>query len=150
MALINTPFGEIELERKPITLWINDSSIGAKQLVTYDGIRDQSEQYEFANIIWIVDQYDEEGNKLNELHAVQGRQVITPVNGNNRVTDEGLLILREAFPETEAGQRAFQMAWNKGHNEYQYWMALIRVAPLPVVLEAAGNLLAQYGRFDRI
>lgn len=150
METITTPFGDIELDKKPISFWINDSSIGARQMVTYEGIQSQSEIWQQASIIWIIDQYDQDGNKLNELHAVQGRRIETIVSGQNRVTAEGIQIAREAFPDTESGQRAFQFALNKGYNEYLYWMALLRVAPLPVVLEAAGNLLAQYGRFDRI
>ena len=149
MNKITTPFGEIDLDVQPISFWIKDSSIGARQLVTYEGIRSKTETGQFAQIVWIIDQYDAEGNKLNELHAVQGRQVITPVSGQNRVTAEGILIQRESFPEGEIGDRAYQMAYAKGHNEYKYWMALLHVAPLPVVIQAAGNMLAQFERFDR-
>lgn len=150
MKTVNTPFGEVNLDTSPIQFWIKDSSIGSKQLVRYEGIQSQSETHEYANILWIIDQYDQDGvTKLNELHAVQGRQVMTPINGYNRVTDSGVLILRESFPQTEAGQVAFQKLWDAGHNEYRYWTALLRIAPLPNIIEAAGNLLAQYDRFDR-
>ena len=87
--------------------------------------------------------------KLNEIHAVQGRQVTTPISGQNRVTDNGLLIVRESYPMDTEGEQAFQLAWNEGHNEYRYWTSLLRIAPLPVVLQAAGNLLNQFNRFDR-
>lgn len=149
MNKITTPFGEIDLDIDPISFWINDSSIGARQLVTYEGIRSKTERGQFAQIVWIIDQYDKEGNKLNELHAVQGRQVITPVSGQNRVTAEGILIVREAFPEGEIGDRAYEMSRAKGYNEYAYWMALLRIAKLPDVIIAAGNLLAQYERYNR-
>ena len=149
MSIVKTPLGEIDLDVKPISFYIQDSSIGAKRRVQFDGIRSMSDLNQFAQIVWIVWQEDENGNLKNELDAVQGRQVITPVSGENRVTAEGILIIREAFPEGEVGERAFEMAKSKGYNEYLYWMALLRIAPLPMVLEAAGNLLASYQRFDR-
>ena len=148
--LIKTPFGEVDLTPTPISFWVSDSSIGAKRKVVFDGIRSQSEEGQFAQIVWKIWQFDEDGETLiNELDAVQGRIVITPVTGQNRVTSDGILIMREAFPEGEVGDRTYQMAWNAGHNEYRYWTALLRIAPLPNIIEAAGNLLAQYDRFDR-
>lgn len=149
MNIINTPFGEIDLDITPISFWITDSTLGTRRKVDYEGIRSQTERGQFAQIVWLIWQYDKEGNLLNELDAVQGRQVITPVTGQNRVTSEGLLIVREAFPEGEIGDRAFQMAYDKGHNEYLYWMSLLRIAKLPDVIIAAGYLLAQYERYDK-
>jgi hypothetical protein len=149
MELIKTPFGDIDLDVVPISFFISDSSLGTRRKVQFEGIKSMTERGQFAQIVWLIWQYDQEGNLLNELDAVQGRQVITPVSGQNRVTAEGILIMREAFPEGEVGDRAYQMAFDKGYNEYQYWMALLRLAPLPVVLNAAGNLLAQYERYDR-
>jgi len=148
--LIKTPFGEVDLDYDPITFLIKKSSIGAIRKVEFEGIHAQSNTDQFAQIVWIVWQLDEAKEKLNPLDVVQERKVITPVSGQNRVTSEGILIMREGFPEGDVGDRAYQMAWNAGHNEYKYWMALLRIAPLPIVLEAAGNLLAQYEQFDRI
>lgn len=149
MNLIKTPFGEIDLDFQPISFYIEDSSIGAKRRVDFEGIRSMTVLGEFAQIVWLIWQEDQEGKLKNELDAVQGRQVITPVSGQNRVTAEGILIMREAFPIGEVGDRAYQISFDKGYNEYQYWMALLRIAPLPQVLKAAGNLLAQHERYDR-
>lgn len=147
--LITTPFGQIDLDVQQISFFISDSSIGARRRVVFEGIRSMTDSGQFAQIVWTIWQEEEEGGLKNELDAVQGRQVITPVSGQNRVTAEGILITREAFPVGEVGDRAYQMALDKGYNEYQYWMALLRIAPLPKVLKAAGNLLAQYERYDR-
>jgi len=149
MEKIKTPFGDIDLDLEPISFFISDSSLGTRRKVQFEGIRSMTERGQFAQVVWLIWQYDQEGNLLNELDAVQGRQVITPVSGQNRVTADGVLIIREAFPEGEVGDRAYQMAMNSGYNEYQYWMALLRVAPLPQVLAAAGNLLNQHERYDR-
>lgn len=149
MNIIKTPFGDIDLNIKPITFFISDSSLGTRRKVQFEGIRSMTERGQFAQIVWLIWQYDQEGNLVNELDAVQGRQVITPVSGHNRVTAEGILIIREAFPEGEVGDRAYQMAFDKGYNEYQYWMAVLRLAPLPVVIQAAGNILAEFYRYDR-
>lgn len=149
MNIIKTPFGEIDLDSEPIRFPIKDSSLGTTQEVVWEGITQQSETNQFALIIWQIWQYGQDGKLINPLVAVQGRQVITPVSGQNRVTADGILIMREAFPEGEVGDRAYQMAFNSGHNEYHYWMALLRVAPLSTVITAAGQMLAQYARFDR-
>lgn len=146
---ITTPHGEIDLAQKPVELQISDSSIGFTRKVTFEGIRSMSEEGEFAQIVWKVWQYDKEGNLLNELDAVQGRQITTPVSGQNRVTSEGVTILREVFPEGEVGDRAYQMAFEAGHNEYRYWMSLLQNVPLPQVLAAAGAILSQFERFDK-
>jgi hypothetical protein len=147
---INTPFGKIDLTPHPISFWIEDSSIGAKRRVDFEGIQAQSEDQEVALITWKVWQFEQDGETLiNQLDAVQGRVVTTPVIGYNRVSSEGLLIMRESFPEGEVGDRAYQMAYSKGHNEYRYWMALLRIAPLPIVLQSAGSMLAQFHRFER-
>lgn len=149
--LIKTPFGEIDISPVPISFWITDSTIGAKRRIDFEGIKSQSEDRQFAQIFWKVWQFEKEGETLiNELDAVQGRIVITPVSGQNRVTADGILIMRESFPEGEIGDRAYQMAWDAGHNEYLYWMALLRVAPLPTVIQTAGAMLAQYNRYDRL
>lgn len=145
-----TPLGEVDLTPQPIELQITDSSIGFTRRVVFEGIRSQSESGEFAQIVWKVWQYDAEENLLNELDAVQGRQVVTPVSGQNRVTADGVTILREGFPAGEVGDRAFEMAWNAGYNEYRYWMGLLQGVPLPQVLAAAGSILSQFERFDRI
>lgn len=150
MDIIKTPFGEIDLDYEPISIDIQDSEIGTKMRVYFEGINSMTEEGQFANIVWIVRQYDQDGKQLNPLFAVQERRVVTPVSGGNRVTSGGILILREGFPEGEIGDRAYQMAMSSGHNEYKFWMALLRVANLPTVLEAAGNMLAQYNRYDRI
>lgn len=149
MEIIATPFGEIDLDIQPISFWITDSTIGTRRKVTYEGIRSQSESEQFANIVWYITQHDQDGNLINSLDAVQNRQVITPVSGQNRVNSQGTLIIRELFPEGEKGQEAFNLAWQSGHNEYKFWMGLLRIAPLPTVLLAGGNLLSQYQRFDR-
>jgi hypothetical protein len=149
MSIVKTPFGEIELESKPISFFITDSSLGTKREVRFEGIRSMTESGQFAQIVWTLWQYDKEDNLVNELEAVQGRQIITPVSGENRVNSNGILILRESFSDTEEGQLSYQKAYDNGHNEYKYWLALLRVAPLPTVISAAGNLLAQYQRFDR-
>lgn len=149
--LIKTPFGEIDLNPTPISFWISDSSIGAKRRVDFEGIQSQSEDQQFAIILWKVWQFEQDRETLiNELDAVQGRIVTTPVTGYNRVTSEGISVMRESFPEGEIGDRAYQMAMNAGHNEYHYWMALLRVAPLPTVIQAAGSMLAQFERYDRL
>jgi hypothetical protein len=146
---VTTLFGEIDLDYTPIEFPITDSSIGARRIVRFEGIRSQSDSQEFAQILWTIWQMDEKGELKNELDAVQGRQVITPVSGQNRVTANGILILREAFPQGEVGDRAYQMAWNAGYNEYRYWMALLRLATLPNVIIGAGSILAQYERYDK-
>lgn len=148
--IIKTPFGEVDLDYRSIDFLITESSLGAMRKVEFEGIQYMSEKKQYAEIVWLIWQYNKENNLINELDAVQGRTVITPVTGLNRVTSDGILIMREVFPEGEIGDRAYQMAMNAGHNEYHYWMALLRVAPLPIVIQTAGNMLAQYNRYDRI
>lgn len=151
MKIIKTPLGEIDLEVPPISFWITDSSIGAKRRVDFEGISAQSQAGGYAQIVWKIWQFDEDQEtRKNELDAVQGRIVFSTISDHNRVTSDGILITREGFPEGEVGDRAYQMALAAGHPEYSYWMALLRVAHLPTVLEAAGNMLAQYNRYDRI
>lgn len=149
MTKITTPLGEIEIDPQPIEFEISDSEIGTKLKVRFEGIRSMTDTDEFANIVWTVSQFDNEGKRMNPLFAVQDRQVVTEVSGNNRVTDEGITIIRAAFPEGEVGDRAYQMAWNAGHNEYHYWMALLKVGTLPAILTAAGQILSQYNRFHQ-
>lgn len=149
MTKITTPLGEIEIDPQPIEFEISDSEIGTKLKVKFEGIRSMTESGEFANIVWTVSQFDLEGKRMNPLFAVQDRQVVTEVSGRNRVTNEGITIIRESFPEGEAGDRAYQTAWNAGHNEYYYWMALLKVGTLPKILKAAGQILSQYNRFHQ-
>jgi hypothetical protein len=147
--LIKSPFGEIDLDYPPIEFLIKDSSLGSIRKVRYEGILHQSETGQFAEILWNIWQFDAEGNLISSLDAVQGRQVSTLVSGQNKVSADGILILRELFPEGEIGDRAYRMAWSSGCNEYKYWMALLRVAPLATVITLAGQMLAQFERFDR-
>jgi hypothetical protein len=149
MKLISTPFGEIDLDSPQIEFQIKNSTIGAVRKIAFEGIRSMTEEGEFAQIVWKVWQYGDDGNLKNPLDAVQNRTVITPVSGQNRVTNDGILIIRELFAEGEEGNVAYQAAFDAGHNEYKYWLALLRVAPLTTVISAAGQLLAQYSRFDR-
>jgi len=148
-TIIKSPFGEIDLDSPPIEFQIKDSSIGSIRKVRFEGILHQSETGQFAEILWNIWQFNSEGNQISALDAVQGRQVSTVVSGNNRVNADGILIIRELFPEGEIGDRAYQMAYTTGHNEYKYWMALLRIAPLTTVITAAGQMLAQFERFDR-
>jgi hypothetical protein len=149
MNKINTPFGEIDLESSALEFQIKDSTIGAIRKVVFDGIEAMSEEKQYAFISWKIWQYDSDKNLKNELDAVQGRVVITPVSGSNRVTDEGILIIRELFPEGKSGDEEFTMAFSQGHNEYKYWMGLLRIVPLTTVITAAGQLLERYKRFER-
>lgn len=145
---LETPFGEIDLDYVPIEFPISESSQGFQRIVRYEGIRSKSEEGQFATLIWKIWQYDKEGNALPEREFVQGREVRTDVSGNSRVTSGGITIKREGFPEGEVGDRAFQMAWNAGHNEYRFWMAVLHSRPMPEAIKAAGMILAQYGVFD--
>lgn len=149
MTKITTSFGELDLGYLPIEFDVSDSELGTKLRVRFEGIRSMTESGEFANIIWVVSQYSEEGDRLNPLFAVQDRQVITEVSGRNRVTPDGITIKREAFPEGETGDRAYQMAYSSGHNEYRFWMALLHTRSLPEIITAAGQILAQYARFHQ-
>jgi hypothetical protein len=147
--MINTPFGEIDLDSPSIEFKIKESSIRAVRKVSFEGIRSMTEEGQFAQIVWKIWQYDVDGNLKNELDAVQGRTVLTPISGENKVNDEGVLIMRELFKEGDSGDKEFTIALSKGHNEYKYWMALLRIAPLTTVITAAGQLLEKYQRFDR-
>jgi hypothetical protein len=149
MTMINTPFGEIDLDSPSIEFKIKESSIGAFRKVSFEGIRSMTEEGQFAQIVWKIWQYDVNGNLKNELDAVQDRTVLTPISGANRVTDEGILIMRELFPAGESGDEEFTMAFSQGHNEYKYWMGLLRIVPLTTVITAAGQLLERYKRFER-
>jgi hypothetical protein len=149
MNKINTPFGEIDLESSAIEFEIKNSSIGSIRKVAFDGIHAMSEEKQYAFIAWKIWQYDSDENLKNELDAVQGRVVITPVSGSNKVTDEGVLIIRELFTEGKSGDEEFTIALSQGHNEYKYWMGLLRIVPLTTVITAAGQLLEKFQRFDR-
>lgn len=146
--IIETPFGLIDLEYNKIELPISESSQGFTRIVIYEGILNNSEDGQYATLLWKVYQYDKEGNLLPDREFIQGREVRTDVSGNNRVNSGGITIKREAFPEGELGDRAYQMAWNAGHNEYRFWMAVLHSRTMPEAIKAAGMILAQYGVFD--
>jgi hypothetical protein len=146
--MIETPFGPIDLDYTPIELTISANSQGFPRIARYEGIQSNSENGQYATLSWRIWQYDKEGNLLPDREFVQGREVRTEVSGNNRVTPDGITIKREGFPEGEVGDRAFQMAWNAGHNEYRFWMAVLYSRTLPEAVKAAGMILAQYGVFD--
>lgn len=148
MNTIESPFGHLNIDYSPIEFTINPSSQGMERRVRYDGILFKSESNEAASIVWKIWQYDKEGNLLPDREFVQGREVRTDVSGSNRVTSGGITIKRERFPQGEVGDRAYQMAWNSGYNEYRFWMAVLHSRLLPEAIQAAGMILAQYGVFD--
>jgi hypothetical protein len=150
MEKIKTQYGEIDLGYAPIEFFISDSELGTKVKVQFEGIRSMTESGEFANIVWLISQYSEEGERLNPLFVVQDLQVVTDVSGNNRVTNDGITIKREGFPEGEVGDRAYQMTFTIGHNEFTFWMSMLEYVPMPKVLALAATILDQFGRFDEI
>lgn len=128
-----------------ITIQISNTEIGTKRQVIFEGINSMSHENKTANIVWCVQQIDEQGELLDPLTVNQSRKVITNISDANRVTQEGNLIDRPDFETDEA----FQEAFDNGYPEYSYWWNLINQHPLPVILNQAAQILNSFNRFDK-
>jgi hypothetical protein len=149
-VIISTPFGNFPLGFQRVEIGISDSAFGTKRKVVMEGFNSMTIDGEFCNIVWKVNHYDQTGVVILNPDLNNSRRVITPVSGQNRVTDQGVTINRKAFPEGEIGDRAYQMTFTIGHNEFTFWMSMLEYVPMPKVLALAATILDQFGRFDEI
>lgn len=133
-----------------ILINISDSAVGTKRRVKFDGINSMSHEEKKANIVWIVEQVDANGYLLDIVDLDQSRRVITPISDENRVDNNGVLILRENYPVGTTGDQDYQAAWDAANPEYSFWWNLIEQSPLPVILSQAATILNNYNRFDRL
>jgi len=150
MVIISTPFGDFTLGFERVEIAISDSAFGTKRKVVMEGFNSMTIDGEFCNIVWKVNHYNVINELISNPDLNNSRRVITPVSGQNRVTNKGITIDRRAFPEGEIGDRAHQMAFSKGHNEFSFWMSMLEYVPMPKVLALAATILDQFGRFDEI
>jgi hypothetical protein len=117
-----------------IEVAISDSALGTKRKVNFEGIRSMQFSIGFAQIVWIVSQLDDEGNKLNLPDINQDRVVISPISNQNQVDPNTGITL----PEGE-----------QGSPEFDWWWAVLQQQTLPTVLTQAISILYSQGRFDR-
>ena len=113
---------------------ISDSALGTKRTVQIEGIRSMQISIGFANVVFIVRQYDSEGKLLELPDIQQNRVVISPISNENQVDPNTGITL----PEGE-----------QGVPEFDWWWAQAQVVPLPTIIQQAITLLDQQGRFDR-
>lgn len=133
-----------------IIINISDSAVGTKRRVKFYGINSMSHEAKKANIVWIVEQVDANGDLLDIVDLEQSRRVITPITDENRVDNNGILILRENYPVGETGDQQYQDAWDAGNPEYSFWWTLLQADNLPNILSQAATILNNYNRFDRL
>lgn len=117
-----------------ITFDISESALGTKRKVTFEGIRSMSMQSKFAQIVWIVSQYDAEGNKLTTPDIQQDRTVISPISNEN-VVNPATGVTVEAGTEGAVP-------------EFDFWWTTLQSNLLPVVLAQAIQTLDSLNRFD--
>jgi len=147
--ILDTPFGKIPLAWAKVQMAISDSTFGTKRKVVFEGLNSMTIEGEFCNIVLCVTHFDQDEKMIDNLDLNNQRKVITPVSGKNKVTSQGVTIERKLYPEGEVGDRAYQMAWDTGYNEFTFWMALLEQVPLPKVLGLAVTILDQFNRFDQ-
>lgn len=114
---------------------ISNSALGTKRTVQFEGIRSMKISNGFAQIVFIVRQYDNENNLLELPDIAQNRVVISPISNVNNVDPNTGVTL----PEGE-----------EGTPEFDWWWQMAQVTPLPTIISQAITLLDQQGRFDRI
>jgi hypothetical protein len=113
---------------------ISDSALGTKRTVQFEGIRSMQISVGFAQIVFIVRQYDNEGNLLNLPDIQQNRIVISPLSDTNQVDPQTGITLLEG--ET-------------GAPEFTWWWTMAMTVPLPTLINQAIQILDSQGRFDR-
>lgn len=117
-----------------ITQNISNGALGTKRTVTFEGIRSMSMQSKFAQIVWIVTQYDSEDNKLSTPDIQQDRTVISPISNDNWVNPQNGITVEEG---TEGAVK-----------EFDFWWAMLSSNLLPAVLSQAIKTLDSLNRFD--
>jgi hypothetical protein len=118
-----------------ITQNISDGALGTKRTVTFDGIRSMSMASKFAQIVWIVTQYDSEGSKLTTPDIWQDRTVISPISDENWVDpNTGITVP----PDTQGAVP-----------EFSFWWGMLQSNLLPNVLVQAIQTLDSLNRFDQ-
>ena len=74
---------------------ISDSALGTKRTVQFEGIRSMQISEGFAQIVFIIKQYDNEGNLLNLPDIQQNRAVISPLSDAHHVDPQTAITLPE-------------------------------------------------------
>jgi hypothetical protein len=113
---------------------ISDSGLGTKRTVQFEGIRSMGITNGFAQILFIVKQYDNEGNLLELADIQQNRIVISPLSDLNQVDPQTGITLQEG--ET-------------GAPEFTWWWTMAMTVPLPTLIAQAIQILDSQGRFNR-
>lgn len=117
-----------------IEIQISNSTIGTARSVRFDGIELMSIQRKYAEIVWIVTQYDSEDNKLSTPDIQQDRTVISPISNQNWVNPQNGITVEEGAEGAVP--------------EFDFWWAMLSSNLLPAVLSQAIKTLDSLNRFD--
>jgi hypothetical protein len=118
-----------------IRIKISDGKFGQQRFVEFEGIRSMSMQAKFAQIVWVVTQYDANDVKLTTPDIQQDRTVISPISNSNWVNPQTGITVEEG---TEGAVP-----------EFDFWWAMLQSNLLPNVLVQAIQTLDSLNRFDQ-
>lgn len=125
---------------------IPPNSLGILRRVTWEGIERLSFKNKYAQIFWNVEMVDENGNLLEEPDLNQERQVMSILSNENRVNENGLLVIPEYYDTEEEYQAALLVSIP----EFDFWVGAIHQVTLPQLITGAIDMLVSTGRFDRV
>jgi hypothetical protein len=117
-----------------IEIQISNGEFNQIRKVRFEGINLMRLSIGYAEIEFLVYQYDSKGELLDSPDIAQGRSVISPISNENQVNPQTGITL----PEGE-----------QGSPEFDWWWAQAQVVPLPTIIQQAITLLDHQGRFDR-
>jgi len=115
---------------------LGETSFGTKKKVVFEGINSMSFQNGFANIVWLIYQYDVDGNIIESKDLVQARRIVTPISNADRVDRNGMKLIQGTIE------------WDNGIPQFDFYWSAIQSMPLPSVLQQAAELLEIQGVFN--
>jgi len=119
---------------RKLEIQISNSPLGHYRKVEFEGIRSMSMRQGFAQIIWIVTQYDENWQKIDTPDINQERTVISPIsNANNVDPNTGMTL--------PAGE--------EGVPEFDFWWDMLNIQFLPQVIGAVIVMIDNDERYNR-
>jgi len=117
-----------------IEINISDGLFGQKRKVKFEGINMMSLSRGFAEIEFLLYQFDNQGELLQSPDLRQARSVVSPLSDANHVDPQTGITL----PEGETGAP-----------EFTWWWTMAKTVPIPTLIEQAIQILDSQGRFDR-
>lgn len=123
-------------ERQKLEKPLEQTAFGTKRKVIFEGINSMSFEGGFANIVWLVYQYDNDGNLIESRDLVQGRRVVTPISNQERVDKNGIKLAHDS------------KEWEFGIPQFDFYWKAIQTNPLPLVLNQAAIMLESQGVFN--